>query len=158
MGPTREHTWDGGGFERDVKELSLLHRLSYVPSDLLKPFLWQGSLNREPTVSKARSCCSRDDDLRLIALLFLVRDLSSFTLELASNPSSSIRSKIITSISHGTRHQITPETPTSQPVQDLIDSLIKNVSETLEKPACLSLTEWDCRSEVVREYGGCHGV
>lgn len=83
----------------------------------------------------------------------IVRDLSSFTLNCRRNPSpspSSPRTVIIASVDLGTHHSITPETPTNDRIEKLITSLLGEVNKTLEKPACWTLTQWDCRSELVR--------
>lgn len=79
------------------------------------------------------------------------RDLSSFTLSLKRNPSSSSpRRYLINSIS-GQHLTTTPDTPTSEDVQALIDELLKGIGKTLDEPACFTVAEWDCRSEVVRQ-------
>lgn len=77
------------------------------------------------------------------------RDLSEAILEFEDTPPQSVRRKVITRIV-GTHHEITPETPTSVEVDNLVKSLLSTVSDTLSKPVCLSFTPFDVRSEKVR--------
>lgn len=77
------------------------------------------------------------------------RDLSSAQLELADTPSGSVRRKIIKSLT-GKHHYVTPSSPTSPMMDDMLKDLLSSVEGTLQKPVCFTLTPFDARSEVVR--------
>lgn len=76
------------------------------------------------------------------------RDLSSATLHLSS-PSDDTRKRVVDRLS-GKHHYITPSSPSSKAMEDLLKSLLSSVSSTLSKPVCWSLTPFDARSEIVR--------
>ncbi|CDZ97729.1 5' nucleotidase [Phaffia rhodozyma] len=79
------------------------------------------------------------------------RDLSTFTLNLVPTPDETHKRRyIIQSVDLGKHHEITPETETDEGIQHLIDSLLSRVAEDLERPACYTMTEWNCRSTSVR--------
>lgn len=88
-------------------------------------------------------------DCRLIKSGTDFRDLSSASLELASTPDGSIRRKIIKTLT-GKHHYILPSSPSSEPVEKLLKSLLSSVEGTLSKPVCFTLSPFDARSELVR--------
>lgn len=89
---------------------------------------------------------------RIVKSLTDFRVLGSFTLGLELNPSypaSSPRKYLVRSLV-GKKLDITPDSPTNPEIQELIDGLLKDIGKTLDKPACFTVSEWDCRSEIVR--------
>lgn len=101
--------------------------------------------------------------------------MSEAVLELEDQPEGSVRRKVVKSLKggfghlsilgavnlvliskhlifrvSGKHHEITPETPSSQPIEHLMASLLSSVNSTLSKPVAFTLTAFDVRSEMVR--------
>lgn len=77
------------------------------------------------------------------------RDLSSATLELSPPDDNAIRRRMVTGLT-GIHHYIVPSSPTSPEIEDLVKSLLADVTKALSQPVCYTLTPFDARSEVVR--------
>jgi len=77
------------------------------------------------------------------------RELSELTLELTDTPPGSVRKKIIKAV-HGKRHEIKPGMPSSKNLQDILHKVLSSVSESMNKPVCITEVELDLRSEFLR--------
>ncbi|KAH7927752.1 Metallo-dependent phosphatase [Leucogyrophana mollusca] len=77
------------------------------------------------------------------------RDLSEITLELEDTPDGSVRRKVIKDI-RGKRHSTKPDSPSSEKLTQILETILSNVSETLKAPVCITEVELDVRSELIR--------
>ncbi|PVF93825.1 Metallo-dependent phosphatase [Serendipita vermifera] len=91
----------------------------------------------------------KDDGVLLIKSGTDFRDLSEIKLELKDSPEGSIRKKYISSI-QGARLSTKPDMQRSQKVSELLDKLVGDIEESLNKPVCKLDTELNCKSDVVR--------
>lgn len=77
------------------------------------------------------------------------RDLSSATLVLSPPNDGAVRRRLITSMT-GQHHYVVPSSPGSPQMDQLVKSLLADVTQALSQPVCYTLTPFDARSEVVR--------
>ncbi|KAL1746984.1 Metallo-dependent phosphatase-like protein [Schizophyllum fasciatum] len=77
------------------------------------------------------------------------RDLSELTLELVDTPEGSVRRKVISRIT-GKHHETKPGSPGSESLQNVLNTVLSSITETLKAPLCKTTTVLDCRSQLVR--------
>ncbi|KAJ9106431.1 hypothetical protein QFC21_001577 [Naganishia friedmannii] len=111
---------------------------------------WEG-FTREDNVRGAEA----DQGVYLIKSGTDFRDLSEAMLELKEQPAGSVRRQVIKSLTEidtktGKHHEITPATPSSPDIENLVKSLLSTVTSTLSNPVCFTFTPFDVRSEKVR--------
>lgn len=125
---------------------------------------WEGYSSSEEYPAGAK-----DDrgDILVVKSGMDFRYLSELTLELEDAPEGSIRRKVIKAV-HGScqyrpnvisinremglgkRHNVTPDTPSSARLKDILSSLLSTVSDTLKAPVCVTEVELNFRSSSLR--------
>ncbi|WVW79106.1 hypothetical protein I302_101071 [Kwoniella bestiolae CBS 10118] len=92
---------------------------------------------------------TEDKGVRLIKSGTDFRDLTSALLELTPTKPGSIRKHLIISLK-GKHLYVLPSSPSSEPFDRMVKSLLASVSEAIQKPVCFTLSPFDARSEIVR--------